>query len=117
LHQKLPMTPHGMWIWEPHNVWKFFMNYGTCESLQVVFLGENTTHQIAGQGEVGIKLLDGKVRRIPNVLEGISILGWTHEEQHPLEHFIRPIEFLKIYETLKWSFSLELFCDYINYVV
>jgi hypothetical protein len=72
------------------------MNYGACESLQVVFLGENTTHQKTKQREVCIKLLDGKTRKIPNVLEGISILGWTHEKHHPLEHFIRPIEFLKI---------------------
>jgi hypothetical protein len=69
------------------------MNYGACESLQVVFLGENTTHQIAGQGEVGIKLLDGKVRKIPNVLEGISILGWTHEKHHPFNILLDLLSF------------------------
>ncbi len=92
------MTPHGMWTWEPHmcHERKFIMNYGACESLQVVFLGQNTTHQIARQGEVGIELLNGKVRKIPNILEGISILGWTHEKHHSFEHFSRPIEFLKI---------------------
>jgi hypothetical protein len=36
-------------------------------------LGENTTHQITGQGKVAIKLLDGKVRQIPNVLHVLNL--------------------------------------------
>lgn len=59
------MTPHGMWIHEPHN---------TCvmkESISSTIKhmkASNTTHQIVGQGKVAIKLLDWKVRQIPNVL-------------------------------------------------
>ncbi len=45
-----------------------FINYQACESWQVVFLGDNTIHQIARQREVAIKLLYGKVKQIPNYL-------------------------------------------------
>jgi hypothetical protein len=38
-----------------------------------VFLGDNTIHQIARRGEVAIKLLDGKVKQIPNVLHVPSL--------------------------------------------
>jgi hypothetical protein len=50
-----------------------FINYQACESWQVVFLGDNIIHQIARRGEVAIKLLDGKVKQIPNVLHVPSI--------------------------------------------
>ncbi len=33
----------------------------------------NTTHQIVGQGKVAIKLLDWKVRQIPNVLHVLGL--------------------------------------------
>jgi hypothetical protein len=42
-------------------------------SWQVVFLGDNTTHQIVGQRKVAIKLLDGKIRQIPNVLHVLGL--------------------------------------------
>jgi hypothetical protein len=45
-----------------------FVNYQPCESWQVVFSGGNTIPQIARWREVEIKLLDGKVKQIPNVL-------------------------------------------------
>ncbi len=45
-----------------------FINCQACESWQVVFLGDNTIHQIARQREVAIKLLYGKVKQFPNVL-------------------------------------------------
>lgn len=45
-----------------------FVNYQACESWQVVFLGDNTIPQIARWREVAIKLLDGKVKQIPNLL-------------------------------------------------
>lgn len=60
-HQKLPMTPHGMCIRGPHNIMCYeresFINCQACESWEVVFLGDNTIHQIARQREVAIKLL------------------------------------------------------------
>jgi hypothetical protein len=52
---------------------EYFNNYQACESWQVVFLGDNTTHQIVGQRKVAIKLLDGKIRQIPNVLHVLGL--------------------------------------------
>jgi len=52
---------------------EYLINYEACESWQVMFLGDNTTHQIARQGEVAIKLLDEKVRQIPNVLHVLGL--------------------------------------------
>jgi len=49
------------------------MNYETCESWQVLFLNDNRTQQIVGLGEIAIKLLDGKARKILNVLHVFSL--------------------------------------------
>jgi hypothetical protein len=38
------------------------------KSGQIVYLGDSTTHAIEGQGDVAIKLLNNKVKEIPNVL-------------------------------------------------
>jgi hypothetical protein len=50
-----------------------FINYQACESWQLVFLGDNTIHQIARRRVVVIKLLDRKVKQIPNVLHVSSL--------------------------------------------
>lgn len=57
-----------------HTTQTSFMNYETCESWQVVFLNDNRAQQILGQGEVAIKLLDGKAREILIVLHVSSLL-------------------------------------------
>jgi hypothetical protein len=62
------MTPHGMWIQEPHNT--CVMKESISSTIKHVRTS-NTTHQIVGQG--AIKLLDGKVRQIPNVLHVPSL--------------------------------------------
>lgn len=71
------MTPHGMCIWGPYNIMcnerESFINCQACESWEVVFLGDNTIHQIARQREVAIKLLYGKLKQIPNVLHVPSL--------------------------------------------
>jgi len=51
---------------------KSFMNYETCKSWQVVFLNDNKTQQIVGLREIAIKLIDGKARKIHNVLHVFS---------------------------------------------
>ncbi len=40
---------------------------------QFVYLGDNSTHEIIGQGEVSIKLNDGTIKEITNVLHVIGI--------------------------------------------
>jgi hypothetical protein len=38
-----------------------------------MFLGDNTTHQIIGQGDVSIKLNNGKIKEMGNVLHVPSL--------------------------------------------
>jgi hypothetical protein len=45
-----------------------FVTYINNDHGHVVFLGNNTIHRIHGQGEVSIRLKNGQVREIPNVL-------------------------------------------------
>ncbi len=45
-----------------------FMTYTNTDHGQAVFLVDNTTHRIHGQGEVSLRLANGQIREIPNVL-------------------------------------------------
>ncbi len=45
-----------------------FMTYTNIDHGQVVFLVDNTTHRILGQGEVSLRLTNGQIKEIPNVL-------------------------------------------------
>jgi hypothetical protein len=38
-----------------------------------MFLGDNTTHQIIGQGDVSIKLNNGQIKEMGNVLHVASL--------------------------------------------
>jgi hypothetical protein len=44
-----------------------FITYNKWENEQLVYLGDNSTHQIIGQGNVSIKLNNGQVKEITNV--------------------------------------------------
>ncbi len=50
-----------------------FKTYEKLFNNQVVYLGNNTTHQIFGQGKVSIKLENGQIRNIPNVLHVLGL--------------------------------------------
>ncbi len=45
-----------------------FMTYTNTNHGQVVILVDNTIHRIHGQGEVSIRLANGQIREIPNIL-------------------------------------------------
>jgi hypothetical protein len=45
-----------------------FVSYSKWEKGQFVYLGDNSTHGIIGQGEVSIKLNDGTIKEVTNVL-------------------------------------------------
>ncbi len=50
-----------------------FVSYSNWEKGQFVYLGDNSTHEIIGQGEVSIKLNDGTIKEIINVLHLLGI--------------------------------------------
>jgi len=50
-----------------------FKTYEKLSNNQVVYLCNNITHQIFGQGEVSIKLENGQIRDIPNVLHVLNL--------------------------------------------
>jgi hypothetical protein len=50
-----------------HNI-ELFKTYEKLSNNQIVYLGNNTTHQIFGQGKFFIKLENGQIWDIPNVL-------------------------------------------------
>jgi hypothetical protein len=45
-----------------------FLTYNKWENKQLAYLGDNSTHQIIGQGNMSIKLNNGQVKEIINVL-------------------------------------------------
>jgi hypothetical protein len=45
-----------------------FLTYNKWENEQLAYLGDNSTHQIIGQGNMSIKLNNGQVKEIINVL-------------------------------------------------
>jgi hypothetical protein len=47
---------------------KSFISYEEWDKGHVVYLGDNSTQDIHGQGEVTIKLSNGDIREITNVL-------------------------------------------------
>jgi len=47
---------------------EWFVSYNKWEKGQFVYLGDNSTHEIIGQEEVSIKLNDGIINEIINVL-------------------------------------------------
>lgn len=49
-----------------HDV-KSFKTYEKLSNNEVVYLGNNITHKIFGQGEVSIKLENGQIQDIPNI--------------------------------------------------
>lgn len=55
-----------------HDV-ELFKTYEKLFNNQVVCLGHNTTHQIFGQGKVSIKLENGQIQNIPNVLHVLGL--------------------------------------------
>jgi len=50
-----------------------FVTYNKWEKGQLMFLGDNTTHQIIGQGDVSIKLNNGQIKKMGNVLHVPSL--------------------------------------------
>jgi hypothetical protein len=47
---------------------KFFVTYKKWEKGQLMFLGDNITHQIVGRGGVSIRLNNGQIKEMDNVL-------------------------------------------------
>jgi hypothetical protein len=45
-----------------------FVTYNKWDTWQVIYLGDDTTHAIVGQGDACISLNDGQVRETSNVL-------------------------------------------------
>jgi len=52
---------------------KSFVTYNKWEKGRLMFLGDNTTHQIIGQGDVSIKLNNGQIKEMGNVLHVASL--------------------------------------------
>ncbi len=50
-----------------------FKTYEKLSNNQVVYLGDNTTHQIFGKGNISIKSKNHQIRDIPNVLHVPSV--------------------------------------------
>lgn len=50
-----------------------FVTYNKWDRGQVIYLGDDTTHAIVGQGDACISLDDGQVREISNVLYVLGI--------------------------------------------
>ena len=50
-----------------------FVTYKNWDKGQVVYLGDDTTHAIASQGDACISLNDSQVRKISNVLHVLGI--------------------------------------------
>jgi hypothetical protein len=60
------------WYVDTHDI-KSFVSYSKWEKGQFVYLGDNSTHEIIGQGEVSIKLNDGTIKEVTNVLHVLKI--------------------------------------------
>jgi hypothetical protein len=52
---------------------KSFVTYNKWEKRQLMFLGDNTAHQIVGQGDVSIRLNNGQIKEMSNVLHAPSL--------------------------------------------
>lgn len=52
---------------------KSFVTYNKWEKGKLMFLGDNTTHQIIGQGDVSMKLNNGQIKEMGNVLHVPSL--------------------------------------------
>jgi hypothetical protein len=52
---------------------ELFKTYEKLFNNQVVHLGDNTTHRIFSQGEISIKLENGQIQNIPNVLHVLGL--------------------------------------------
>ncbi len=50
-----------------------FVTYNKWEKGQLMFLKDNTTHQIIGQGDVSIKLNNAQIKEMGNVLHVLSL--------------------------------------------
>jgi len=50
-----------------------FVSYNKWEKRQFVYLGDSSTHEIIGQGEVSIKRNDGSIKEVTNVLHVLGI--------------------------------------------
>jgi hypothetical protein len=52
---------------------KSFVTYNKWEKVQLVSLGDNTTHQIIGQRAVYIKLNNGQIKEMGNLLHVLGL--------------------------------------------
>jgi hypothetical protein len=52
---------------------KSFVTYNKWEKRQLMFLGDNTTHQIVCEGDVSIRLNNGQIKEMSNVLHAPSL--------------------------------------------
>ena len=56
------MTPHRQWFYE-------YERYDEDN----VFLGDDSTTKIIGQGKVKLRLIDGRIRTLPSVLHMLGL--------------------------------------------